>query len=454
MATEAGGERNLFRIRRRRAAPRWSGWSARSAPNTARKATKREARAVAEALKATNGQGDAAEHHDEMLNPPGPAPVDTAEEKAKAVEERIAKLPPLPRIKASSFAGKPAPERRFVDKRHFFLADDLNYFSGAGAIGKTTIGLQLLAAYAHRDERAMWLGALLNEYGPALIYSAEEDADELNRRLTAICAFEGWDLADLDRLEIIDMSVDEQKALLVADPKNKLNLLKTDLIHRLDKDIVAVRPGLVFIDNKAQTVDADEISRNVATKTGNVLRHLGRRNRCGIIMAAHPSLTGLNSGTGSAGSTGWFNTGRNQVNMTCPADDAKDDGRRVLTKPKANYSASGQEINVVWDQGCYRCTDEALRADAGLGKADKAERVFLALLRHPPPAKHQGHGQARGRRTTRQSCLASTRAARRSVPRASPRRWPPCSKAGRSRNVQYGRPVTTPSTSSRDGCHN
>jgi RecA-family ATPase len=137
----------------------------------------------------------------------------------------------------------------------------------------------------------------------------------------------------------------------------------------------------VFIDNKAQTVDADEISRNVATKTGNVLRHLGRRNRCGIIMATHPSLTGLNSGTGSAGSTGWFNTGRNQVNMTGPDDDVKDDGRRVLTKPKANYSASGQEIHVVWDQGCYRCTDEALKADAGLGKADKAERVFLTLLR-------------------------------------------------------------------------
>jgi RecA-family ATPase len=204
--------------------------------------------------------------------------------------------------------------------------------------------------------------------------------------LQDICAVEGIDLALLGGLEIIDVSMEEDAFLLRAHPKDKTALLRTNTMLRLEADISACKPVLVVIDNKGQTIDADEINRIVAIKSGNHFRRLARANHCAIMMLAHPSLSGLASGTGASGSTSWFNTGRGQIDMIrSPGDDdgdriGPDNGRRMLVNRKANYQQMGQAINVEWRQGCYVCTDPEPKAD-GIGQVDRAERVFMKLLR-------------------------------------------------------------------------
>ena len=128
--------------------------------------------------------------------------------------------------------------------------------------------------------------------------------------------------------------------------------------------------------------------RIIAHMTITALAQFGRRKKpTAVVLLAHPSLTGINTGTGLSGSTGWGFSARAHIDMTHP--DAKDHdgtvrpdtGIRRLTVMKTNNGRIGETINMIWDQGVYRCTDAAPKPDAGLGRLDRAERVFMKLLR-------------------------------------------------------------------------
>lgn len=295
---------------------------------------------------------------------------------------------PLKIIKASSFAGQPIPVRQHLDSFEFFVKDDASLLTGAGAIGKTLVILQLAASVAYPVDalpETNWLGSVVNVRGKVLFYSGEEDADELHRRLDDICAHEGFDLDRLGDLDICDMAAEEEKALLRPHDKHRDTLVKTSLFASLEKTVEAEKPVLLVIDNKAQIVKGNEMNRDVATDVINIFRALAKRHKCTVILLAHPSMSGIAQKTGHSGSTGWFNTTRGQVNMLRPDsaedEDGPDDGRRILTKNKANYTQQGRSVNVIWELGCYRCTDQPPRAGSDIGKADKARRVFLKLLR-------------------------------------------------------------------------
>jgi RecA-family ATPase len=62
---------------------------------------------------------------------------------------------------------------------------------------------------------------------------------------------------------------------------------------------------LIGIDPLAEVFDGDEIKRNLVKKFVGLLRPIIADRRTALIMAYHPSLTGLTNRTGSSGSTGW-----------------------------------------------------------------------------------------------------------------------------------------------------
>jgi ElaB/YqjD/DUF883 family membrane-anchored ribosome-binding protein len=101
-----------------------------------------------------------------------------------------------------------------------------------------------------------------------------------------------------------------------------------------------------------------------------------------IVLIAHPSLTGISTGSGSSGSTAWNNSVRSRLYLERIKDD---DGReidpdlRVLRVKKANYGPAGIELRLRWRNGAFILDGptggfDKLAADA------KAERVFLDLL--------------------------------------------------------------------------
>ncbi|TWA15962.1 AAA domain-containing protein [Sinorhizobium medicae] len=289
----------------------------------------------------------------------------------------------LPTTKANTFAHyKPEPIE-FVDGHGLFLADDLNFLTGAGAIGKSLTSLQLACAVAlpERDyPETHWLGRPVRRRGKVLYVSAEDELKVNHSRVLDIAAAEAFETRLLYNLEICDLSTKEDKALFTG---QKSHVRATPLFTLLENTIRALHPALVVLDNRTQLADVDELNRNAAAKVGNYLRALSKHHDTTLIVLAHPSLSGLSQKTGNSGSTGWITTIRNQVDMRRPdeASDGPDDGRRILVSQKPNYGPQGHVVNVKWDMGAYRCTDEPKRAGADIGSADKARRVFLALLR-------------------------------------------------------------------------
>lgn len=292
-------------------------------------------------------------------------------------------------IRVSSFAGREIPARKFIDGFDFFPAGELSYLSGPGGGGKTTVALQLAAAVAMpiaACPQTHWLGAPVGVRGPCLFYSAEDDEFELQRRLEAAAAAEAFDLRELRDLRVYDLSARLDKALL--DSPQRHRLVRTPIFNALEEQIAQIRPALVIIDNRAQAIVCDEIDRSLATRASNIFSHLGKLYDTAIMILSHPSQGGIANKTGSSGSTAWTNTGRSTVYMRRP-DDADDegkgggidDGRRMLVSQKANYSPTGRRVNLVWDCGAYRCTDKPERAGSDIGKADRAQRVFMKLMR-------------------------------------------------------------------------
>ena len=63
-------------------------------------------------------------------------------------------------------------------------------------------------------------------------------------------------------------------------------------------------------------------------------------------MLSHPSLTGINSGTGTSGSTAWNNSVRSRLYLSRIVQDGYEQNpdARVLRTMKSNYSGIGGEI--------------------------------------------------------------------------------------------------------------
>jgi len=291
----------------------------------------------------------------------------------------------LPMVRASELAKvKPTP-LEFVDGFQLFLKNDLNYLSGIGAAGKTTICLQLAAAVALSTHTypgpALWLDRPVNVRGPVMFVSGEETANTLHLALLDVCADQGIGMEDLGNLVLHDISARDDKALLSSAGRGK-PVVKTALFHTFKATVASLKPVLIILDNRAQIAHVDEIDRGHATGVGNIFRAVSAEHQTTTILLTHPSVSGEKDGR--SGSTGWNNTARNTALMCKPPDakeDAVDDGRRQLTVPKANRSKMGLRANLQWAAGVYRCTDQPPKADAGIGSAHRAERVFLSLLK-------------------------------------------------------------------------
>ena len=289
----------------------------------------------------------------------------------------------LDMVDASSFEGVPVPKREFLDDREFIPMKYLTMLTGAGGTGKTQVALQLCVATVSGRP---WLGAPLRRRGPAIIYSAEEDTEEIHIRLAAICRAEGLTFADLAGLKIVDRTTGEA-ALLVTDPADRTALRPTPRLEQMERTVAALKPALVVIDNRGQAVRGNEIDRNVASQAINWLQVVGRRHRCAIVLLAHPSLIGISTSTGASGSTGWVNTGRGQLDLVRPGHRGKgkeddepgeDDDRRQLVNRKANYSRPNRVLELLWSGGLWIQCDTMMSNER---RDEHAEAVFLKLLR-------------------------------------------------------------------------
>ena len=290
--------------------------------------------------------------------------------------EAVARKPTGPKpieletINAASLAWKQVP------RQHWLVEDlipggNVTLLSGDGATGKSLLALQLAVAVATGGH---WIG-LKPEPGSALYVSAEDEIEELHRRLARIVP----QLETLDNLTIIPLA---GKDAVLSAPTGRDGLLKPTPIYTALRHIVAKhRPTMLVLDTLADLFGGDEIKKVHARQFISMLRGLAIEFDVTVLLLSHPSQAGLSSGSGMSGNTAWNNSVRSRLyfeRRVNKFDGTEDDADiRVLTTKKSNRAAAGGKIVVRWRDGGFVREKQASNSR---NINHDADRVFMTLL--------------------------------------------------------------------------
>jgi RecA-family ATPase len=241
-------------------------------------------------------------------------------------------------------------------------------FNGDGATGKTLLALQLQASTCLSTP---WAGFGIEPVKSLGIY-CEDDESELHRRIAAIANHFGRSLSDFDCMSLVSR-VGMENLLVSFD---KYDVAKPtalyDAIGIQAKDIGA---RLVVLDSLHDLFGGNEINRIHARQFINYLHRIALDIDGAVILCAHPSVAGMNTGTGTSGSTAWNNAVRSRLYLTRGTNDDADPDMRLLKTMKANYGPQGSEIELRWSRGVF--VRDAVDTSDPYGQA---ELVFLACL--------------------------------------------------------------------------
>ena len=296
----------------------------------------------------------------------------------KALVEKIPEQ--LVTVRASDFAALETPKRQWLFSG-LMPARNVVSLYGDGGLGKSLLAMQCSVAVA---SGSMWLGSAPQRIGPVVYFGCEDEIDETHRRLKDICTADQIDLAAIRDLHIIDMA--GKDALLAVENAKKATLEKTALFLQLRATLSSVRPVLLVLDNLADIFGGNEIVKSLARQFIGILRGLAIEFDCVVLLLAHPSQSGRNSGEGTSGNSAWNNSVRQRLYLKPQADAASnvtDDRIRRLEVMKSNYGPMGTEIELRWDKGRFALTGPAPtpNGDGGAAaRAHKAEAVFMALI--------------------------------------------------------------------------
>jgi RecA-family ATPase len=210
----------------------------------------------------------------------------------------------------------------------------------------------------------------------------EDDEDELHRRQDAINVHHGIDFDELNDMRWA--SGVGQDNVLIRYESDGMPVM-TERFNDLSKAAKQFGAKLVLIDTAADTFGGNENDRaQVRQYIGNALTR-AREIQGAVLVNAHPSRSGMSSGTMDSGSTGWSNSSRSRWALSRPAaqeGEVLDPDLRVLTRMKANYSSIGDVIELRWTAGVL----VSLAAAKGPSRIDvvsrktEIENTFLALL--------------------------------------------------------------------------
>jgi RecA-family ATPase len=284
----------------------------------------------------------------------------------------------LPLMLPGDFKKRPVVEREWIVPDLMPRGEPTLLF-GAGATGKSLLLLQLCISMAAGHQ---WLECDVPP-GRAMMFTCEDSTDEINRRARAVLDAMDLDWDDLgDRLAIVPMRDSEADAVLATEQGG---VLKTTPSYDALKHLVTkFDADFVVIDTLADAFAGDENQRAQAKQFVGRIARLSRKAT--YVVTAHPSVSGMESGRGSSGSTGWPAAVRSHLYFGRVYDGrSRDEGQhepdpdvRTLSNLKGNYAQQGAGgIEVRWDAGTFKAVGRVDR----IRKGDEAERVFLELLR-------------------------------------------------------------------------
>ena len=265
-----------------------------------------------------------------------------------STETKTKNEPPLPFINIAAWRDQQVPERQWTVKDRI-PAYNVTLLTGEGSIGKSILSLQLATAVVlGRD----WLGTM-PEPGPALVVCCEDDSNELWRRLDLIAQHYGAALSEFRDMRLMALAGEET---LMAVPDRNGLIQATKLFGRIREAACDIRPKLIVLDNSADIFGGSENDRAQVRQFIGILRGMAITAEAGVFLTSHPSLTGINTGTGLSGSTAWNASVRSRLyfkRAVSDKDEEPDPDLRVLEVMKSNYGPVGEAIALRWKNGLF-----------------------------------------------------------------------------------------------------
>jgi hypothetical protein len=273
-----------------------------------------------------------------------------------ALSDEDTSPPEDPPFRASTLHGE-APERQWVVP-DWIVQGSVNSLYGDGGLGKTLLAQQLACSVSLG---VPWLG-LPTARGSVLAVLCEDDKGELHRRHNDIKSAMGYGVGNPFSDVWLWPRVGSENILLNWDTEAKAGKFAASL----ERTINEIQPSLLILDTLADFYGANEIDRvqvNYFVKT--MLGGLIKRSAwpLTVLLLGHPSVRGKESEDGFSGSTAWNNAVRSRMYLTKPKDGDSND--RILTRSKANYSASGEEtgLKLTYENGVLRAQEAFDPAD-------------------------------------------------------------------------------------------
>ena len=286
---------------------------------------------------------------------------------------------PLSWIDMSNWDNEPVPVRRWSILNRA-PANQAGLFSGEGGTGKSIIELMKDVAHVAGKD---WLGSM-PEMGPAIYLGAEDDTDEIHRRLAAITNHYGVTFRDLVDGGLRVMCLLGKDAALCAATGKSGKVETTPLYKQLYEAAGDIKPKNISVDTLSRAFVGSEIDRTQVYGFATHMQALAMVTNGGAVtILAHPSLTGIATGTGLSGSTGWHGAFRFRQYLKgskAESDEPDADDLRQLEFKKNQYGPKGETIVLRYQRGLFLPVAGQTTLEKAAREA-KADDLFLMLLR-------------------------------------------------------------------------
>jgi RecA-family ATPase len=244
-------------------------------------------------------------------------------------------------FRASDLKGQEVPVRQWEVANYIPTGVPVLLY-GDGGVGKTNLALQLGIC---RAAGLPWLG-LETEPGRTLMFAAEDDKNELHIRLNDIRSELGVKWDDIGDFVVVPVA-GEDFVLGEGDARGQ-RVMATPRLAEVERLAYDKMSKLIILDTLSDIYAGEESDRSQVRQFIGLLRGICKRAEVTILMLAHPSLSGMASGTGTSGSTGWNNGVRSRLYFK-----GGDDGTKTLTVMKANYGPKDIGVTLRWENGLY-----------------------------------------------------------------------------------------------------
>jgi AAA domain len=274
----------------------------------------------------------------------------------------------------SAWDSKPVPERKWAILNRVPL-NQAGLFSGEGGTGKSIIELTKDVAHVTGKD---WFGSM-PETGPAFYVDAEDETDELHRRLAIIASHYRVTFKELIDGGLHVLCKLGEDATLCASSGKSGRVETTDFYSQLYEAAGDIKPKNISIDTLSRAFAGNEIDRVQVYTFAMHMQALAMVAGGSVTVLSHPSLQGISSGTGISGSTAWHGAFRfRQYLKGVKADDGEqpDGDVRELAFKKNQYGPIGESVVLRYQHGLF-LPERGVSSLDKLAREAKVDDIFL-----------------------------------------------------------------------------